>query len=134
MYVYHINVVSNLPSESIRSPGTHGCEPSCGCSELNLGPLAEHCVLITTAESLHLYHYFLKLICSCYSWASTQVLAFVHIAQKSDFFLLKDISFCSKLLLFWCCYCYFLVSFTVFKLFCSFLFCFVRLNLGPCKY
>jgi len=41
--------------EGIRSPGTgdkEGCEPPCGFWELNLGPLQEQQVLLTTEPSL----------------------------------------------------------------------------------
>ena len=31
---------------------TDGCEPPCGCWELNSGPLEEHSVLLTTEPSL----------------------------------------------------------------------------------
>ena len=31
---------------------TDGCEPPCGCWELNLGPLEEQTVLLTTESSL----------------------------------------------------------------------------------
>ena len=33
---------------------TDGCEPPCGCWELNLGPLEEQSVLLTSEPSLHL--------------------------------------------------------------------------------
>jgi hypothetical protein len=33
---------------------TDGCEPPCGCWELNLGPLEEQTVLLTTETSLQL--------------------------------------------------------------------------------
>jgi hypothetical protein len=33
-------------------PITDGCEPPCGCSELNSGPLEEQSVLLTTKTSL----------------------------------------------------------------------------------
>jgi hypothetical protein len=32
---------------------TNGCEPSCGCWELNSGPLEEQSALLTTEPSLH---------------------------------------------------------------------------------
>jgi hypothetical protein len=35
-----------------RNPITDGCEPPCGCWELNSGPLGEHSVLITAEPSL----------------------------------------------------------------------------------
>ena len=41
--------------KDIRSPGTEvtdGCEPSCGCWELNPSPLQEHPVLLTTEKNL----------------------------------------------------------------------------------
>jgi hypothetical protein len=36
-------------------PITDGCEPPCGCWELNSGPLEEHSVLLTTKPSLQPY-------------------------------------------------------------------------------
>jgi hypothetical protein len=35
-------------------PITDGCEPPCGCWELNSGPLEEQSVLLTTEQSLQL--------------------------------------------------------------------------------
>jgi hypothetical protein len=34
------------------NPITDGCEPSCGCWELNSGPLEDHLVLLTAEPSL----------------------------------------------------------------------------------
>jgi hypothetical protein len=36
----------------VSDPITYGCEPSCGCWELNLGPLKEQSVLLTAEPSL----------------------------------------------------------------------------------
>ena len=41
-----------MPEEGIR-PVIDGCEPPCGCWELNSGPLEEQPVLLTTEPSLH---------------------------------------------------------------------------------
>jgi hypothetical protein len=42
---------SDTPEEGIDSI-TDGCEPSCGCWELNSGPLEEQSVLLTAEPSL----------------------------------------------------------------------------------
>ena len=52
--------------EGVKSPGTggtHSCELSCGCWELNLGPLEEQPVLLTIETSLQplvLWFFFLR--------------------------------------------------------------------------
>ena len=52
MYIY--SILSTLPACQKRAPDliTDGCEPPCGCWELNLGPLEEQAVLLTTEPSL----------------------------------------------------------------------------------
>ena len=49
VYVYH------MYAGALRSPGTgvtDGCEPPCGCWELNPGPIEEKPVLLATEPSL----------------------------------------------------------------------------------
>ena len=43
-----------MPSGQKRAPDiiTDGCEPPCGCWELNSGPLEEQAMLLTTEPSL----------------------------------------------------------------------------------
>ena len=48
----------------VRSPGTRvtdGCKMTCGCWELNWGPLKEQPVLLTAEPSLHPQHYYFYL-------------------------------------------------------------------------
>jgi hypothetical protein len=55
VFVCHPHAVSTEDGEAVDSPGTgvtHGLEPPCGCWELNLGPLQEQPVLLTTEPSL----------------------------------------------------------------------------------
>jgi hypothetical protein len=47
MYVSTLSLSSDTPEEGT-DPITDGCEPSCGCWELNSGPLEEQSVLLTT--------------------------------------------------------------------------------------
>ena len=50
LYVYHGHTV---PAEGVSSPGTEvmdGCEPPCGCWELNLVPLQDRWVLLTSCH------------------------------------------------------------------------------------
>jgi hypothetical protein len=44
-------------------PVTNGCEPPCGCWELNSGPLEEQAVLLTPEPSLQPLKIVLKGIC-----------------------------------------------------------------------
>ena len=41
-----------MQQKKASDPITDGCEPACGCWELNLGPLEEQLVLLTTDSSL----------------------------------------------------------------------------------
>ena len=51
-YVYNILSVC-MPAGQKRAPDLiDGCEPPCGCWELNSGPLEEQAVLLTTEPSL----------------------------------------------------------------------------------
>ena len=43
------------PEEGMMNPITDGCEPPCGCWELNSGPLEEQSVLLTTEPSFQPY-------------------------------------------------------------------------------
>ncbi|EEQ62519.1 LOW QUALITY PROTEIN: hypothetical protein CBFG_06231, partial [Clostridiales bacterium 1_7_47FAA] len=51
MYVSTPLLSSDTPEEA-SDPITDGCEPLCGCRELNLGPLEEQSVLLTAEPSL----------------------------------------------------------------------------------
>jgi hypothetical protein len=53
-YVYEYTVaVFRDTRRGHQIPITDGCEPPCGCWELNSGPLEEQSVLLTTEPSLH---------------------------------------------------------------------------------
>jgi hypothetical protein len=47
-----LQLSSDTYKKSVSDPITDGCEPQCGCWELNSGPLAEQSVLITAEPSL----------------------------------------------------------------------------------
>ena len=51
-----------VPTSQKGAPGLiiDGCEPPCGCWELNSGPLEEQSVLLTTEPSLQPYDCFSK--------------------------------------------------------------------------
>ena len=51
MYVSTLSLSSNTSEEAIGSI-TDGCEPPCGCWELNSGPLEKQSVLLTAETSL----------------------------------------------------------------------------------
>jgi hypothetical protein len=51
-----------MPEEGVRSI-TDGCEPQCGCLELNLEPLEEQPVLLTTELSLQRFLFLFVLFC-----------------------------------------------------------------------
>jgi hypothetical protein len=69
-------------------PTTDGCEPSCGCWELNSGPLEEQSVLLTAEPSLQLYGFFLNnpMSTSCQlvacSASQTYLIIFIIFKQK----------------------------------------------------
>jgi len=52
-YVYSV-LLTYMPTHQKAAPDpiTDGCEPPCGCWELNLGPLEEQSVLLTAEPSL----------------------------------------------------------------------------------
>ena len=54
LYVYNI-LSACMPEGQKREPDliTDGCEPPCGCWELNSGPLEEQAMLLTSEPSLH---------------------------------------------------------------------------------
>jgi len=54
-----LSLSSDTPEEGVRSI-TDGCEPPCGCWELNSGPLEEQSVLLTTEPSLQPEPVYLK--------------------------------------------------------------------------
>ena len=52
-YIYSVSLACVPKSQKRASdPITDGCEPPCGCWELNLGPLEEQSVFLTTEPSL----------------------------------------------------------------------------------
>jgi hypothetical protein len=65
--VYLFNVcectVTSLQTHQNRASDriANGFEPPCGCWELNLGPLEEQSVILTTEPSLQPYNFFLNL-------------------------------------------------------------------------
>jgi hypothetical protein len=55
-YVYeYIGCSLRTYQKKASDPITDGCEPPCGCWDLNSGPLEEQLVLLTTEPSLQLY-------------------------------------------------------------------------------
>ena len=56
MYMSTPLLSSDTPEEGIR-PHYSGCEPPCGCWELNLGPLEEQSVLLTAEPFFQPDHY-----------------------------------------------------------------------------
>jgi hypothetical protein len=50
MYVSTLSLSSDTPKEA-SDPITDGCEPPCGCWELNSGPLEEQPVLLSAEPS-----------------------------------------------------------------------------------
>ena len=51
MYISTLLLSSDTPGK-VSDPIRDGCEPPCGCWELNSGPLQEQSVLLTTEPSL----------------------------------------------------------------------------------
>jgi hypothetical protein len=51
MYVSTLSLSSDTTEEA-SDPITDGCEPPCGCWELNSGPLEEQSVFLITEQSL----------------------------------------------------------------------------------
>jgi hypothetical protein len=60
LYEYTVVVFRHTPVEYASAPITDGCEPPCGCWELNSGPMREQSVLLASEPSLqlHLYLFF----------------------------------------------------------------------------
>jgi len=52
MYVSTLSHCLQTDQKKASDPITDGCEPPCGCWELNSGPLEEQSVLLTTEPSL----------------------------------------------------------------------------------
>jgi hypothetical protein len=68
MYYIIYEYTSCLQTHQKRAsdPIADGCEPPCGCWELNSGPLEEQPVLLTTEPSLQLPEvFFMILVCVC---------------------------------------------------------------------
>ena len=63
-YVYSI-LLACIPSGQKKAPDliTDGCEPPCGCFELNSGYLEEQPVLLTTEPTLATTIFFFLLVC-----------------------------------------------------------------------
>jgi hypothetical protein len=57
MYMSTLSLSSDTPEEYI----TDGCEPPCGCWELNSEPLEEQSVLLNAKPSLQPHIFFLAL-------------------------------------------------------------------------
>ena len=76
LFIYYVsNILSvYMPAGQKRAPDliTDGCEPPCGCWELNSGPLEEQAMLLTTEPSLQPSTFSL----SANSWG--------HFEQSSD--------------------------------------------------
>jgi hypothetical protein len=58
LYEYFVAVFRHQKRAS--DPITDGCEPPCGCWELNSGPLEEQSVFLTTEPSLQAFKVFLR--------------------------------------------------------------------------
>ena len=59
LFIYYMCVHCSCPQTQQKrasDPITDGCEPPCGCWDLNSGPLEEHSVLLTTEPSLQLHN------------------------------------------------------------------------------
>ena len=70
-------------------PITDGCEPPCGCWELNSGPLEEQSVLLTTELSLQPpTFFFLPTICM-YRWLINPFINHYVLTPAGFFFLMK---------------------------------------------
>jgi hypothetical protein len=54
MYVMTLSLSSDTQKRA-SDPIKNGCEPPCGCWDLNSGPLEEQSVLLTTDPSLQPY-------------------------------------------------------------------------------
>jgi hypothetical protein len=52
MYMSTLSVCLQTHQKRASDPITDGCEPPCGCWEVNSGPLEEQPVLLTTEPSL----------------------------------------------------------------------------------
>jgi hypothetical protein len=64
IYFIHVGYTVTAFRHSLRQhwmPTTDGCEPPCGCWELNSGPLEEQSVLFTAKPSLQPFTWLLKL-------------------------------------------------------------------------
>jgi hypothetical protein len=64
MYLFYVceYTVAVFGQKRASGPITDGCEPPCGCWELNSGPLEEQSVLLTAGPFLQLsIHLFLKI-------------------------------------------------------------------------
>jgi hypothetical protein len=58
MYVSILSLSWDTPEEKVSDPMTDGCELSCGCWELNSGPLEEQSVLLITEPSVQPLNFF----------------------------------------------------------------------------
>jgi len=58
---------------------TDGCEPPCGCWELNSGPLEEQSVLLTAEPSLQLFCMVLLVqLCFDVTWEHVTITSYEH--------------------------------------------------------
>jgi hypothetical protein len=58
-FISHVPCLKRL-SKTLELEVTDGCEPSCGCKKLSLGPLQEQQVLLTSEPSLQPHGRLLK--------------------------------------------------------------------------
>ena len=60
IYMSTLQLSSDTHQKRASDPVTDGCEPPCGCWELNSGPLEEQSVLLTAEPSLQPHQAFCK--------------------------------------------------------------------------
>jgi hypothetical protein len=70
---------------------TDGCEPLCGCWELNSGPLEEQLVLLTTKPSLQLPNKLIEHYISIYS--KTKINPFIPDKSQNTYKVNRESSF-----------------------------------------
>ena len=55
MYMSALSACTSACQKRASDPITDGCEPSCGCWDLNSGPLEKQLVLLTTKPSNYIF-------------------------------------------------------------------------------
>ena len=63
---------------------TDGCEPPCGCWEMNSGPLEEQAMLLTTEPSFQPFHSFLNIYFYVYVYACVSYTICVQYLQMPE--------------------------------------------------